>query len=61
LDVPVILALNMTDDLHKNGAKINIDQLSQFLGNTPVVQTAANKGKGISELINKAVRMARKN
>ena len=61
LDVPVVLALNMTDDLHKNGAKINIDQLSQFLGNTPVVQTAANKGKGISELINKAVRVTRKN
>jgi len=61
LDVPVILALNMTDDLHKNGAKINLDQLSQFLGNTPVIQTAANKGKGINDLINKAVRMARNN
>ena len=61
LDVPVVLALNMTDDLHKNGAKINIDQLSQFLGNIPIVQTAANKGKGISDLINKAVRMAGKN
>lgn len=61
LDVPVILALNMTDDLHKNGAKINVDQLSQLLGDIPVVQTAANRGKGISELINKAVRVARKN
>jgi ferrous iron transport protein B len=27
------IALNMTDDLHKEGAKINIDQLSQLLGN----------------------------
>jgi ferrous iron transport protein B len=61
LDVPVILALNMSDDLHKNGAKINVDQLSQLLGNIPVVQTAANKGKGISELINQAVRVAKKN
>jgi len=61
LDVPVVLALNMTDDLHKNGAKIYVDHLSQLLGNIPVVQTAANKGKGISELINKAVRLARKN
>ncbi len=59
LDVPVVLALNMTDDLHKNGEKINVDQLSQLLGNIPVVQTAANKGKGISELINKAVRIAK--
>jgi ferrous iron transport protein B len=59
LDVPVILALNMSDDLHRDGAKINVEQLSQLLGNIPVVQTAANKGKGISELINKAVRIAR--
>ncbi|MDL1912760.1 GTP-binding protein [Chloroflexi bacterium CFX6] len=61
LDVPVVLALNMTDDLHKNGATINTDLLSQLLGNIPIVQTAANKGKGISELINKAVRMAKNN
>lgn len=61
LDVPVVLALNMTDDLQKNGAKINVDQLSQLLGNIPVVQTAANKGKGISDLIDKAVHAARKN
>ena len=57
LDVPVVLALNMTDDLQRNGARVNVDLLSQLLGNVPVVQTAANKGKGISELINKAVRM----
>jgi len=58
LDVPVILALNMSDELHREGAKINTDELSQMLGNIPVVQTAANKGRGISELINKAVRAA---
>ena len=61
LDVPVVLALNMTDDLHKNGATINTDQLSQLLGNIPVVQTSANKGKGINNLINRAIRMVRKN
>ena len=61
LDVPVVLALNMTDDLHKDGSKINADQLSHLLGNIPVVSTTANQGKGISELISKAVRMARKN
>ena len=60
LNVPVVLALNMTDDLHRNGARINVDQLSQLLGNVPVVQTAANKGRGITELINKAVRLAQK-
>ena len=60
LDVPVILALNMTDELIKNNIKINMDHLSQLLGNTTVVQTAANKGKGISELISKAVHVAGK-
>ena len=59
LDVPVILALNMTDELKKSGAKIDMDQLSQLLGNIPVMQTAANKGMGISELISKAVHVAR--
>jgi len=61
LDVPVVLALNMTDDLHKSGAKINVDQLSRLLGDVPVVQTAANKGKGINDLIHKAILTTRKN
>jgi len=61
LDVPVVLALNMMDDLQKDGARINVDNLSQLLGNIPVVQTTANKGKGILELINKAVYLARAN
>jgi len=60
LDVPVILALNMTDELNKSGAKINVDQLSQLLGSLPVIQTAASKGKGINELINKAIHMPKK-
>lgn len=60
LDVPVVLALNMTDDLQKNGTKINVDGLSQLLGNIPIVSTTANQGKGISELISRAVRTAGK-
>ena len=61
LDVPVVLALNMSDALHKDGAKINVDHLSQLLGNIPVVHTSANRGKGVVELIAKAVRTVRKN
>ena len=60
LDVPVVLALNMTDALYKDGAKINLDQLSQLLGNIPVVFTSANQGTGISDLIAKAVQAAGK-
>src|SRR5215216_4696922 len=51
LDVPVVMALNMTDALHKDGGKISLDELSQFLGNIPVVHTSANRGKGMAELI----------
>jgi ferrous iron transport protein B len=61
LDVPVVLALNMSDALHKDGAKINANHLSQLLGNIPVVSTSANRGKGVSELIAKAVRTAKNN
>ncbi len=58
LEVPVILALNMSDDLHKNGAKIDVSRLSQLLGNIPVVQTVANQGKGIPDLLAQAARFA---
>ncbi|GAB4500167.1 MAG: hypothetical protein OHK003_19160 [Anaerolineales bacterium] len=61
LDVPVVLALNMMDDLQRDGTRINVNHLSQLLGNIPVVQTTANKDKGILELINKAVYLARAN
>jgi Fe2+ transport system protein B len=56
-----VLALNMTDALQKDGTKINVDNLSQLLGNIPIVHTSANRGKGVTELITKAVRTAGKN
>jgi ferrous iron transport protein B len=59
LDVPVVVALNMTDALHKDGAKINLDELSHLLGNIPVVHTSANHGKGVEELIMRAVNTAK--
>ena len=58
LDVPIVLALNMTDALQKDGTKINVDNLSQLLGNIPIVHTSANRGKGVSELLAKAVKTA---
>ena len=61
LEVPVVVALNMTDALHKDGAKINVEELSQLLGNIPVVHTSANHGNGVSELIAKAVNTAKRN
>jgi len=61
LDVPLVMALNMTDALQTDGAKVDLDCLSHLLGNIPVVHTAANQGKGVNELIAKAVRTAKKN
>ncbi|MGE5376532.1 MAG: FeoB small GTPase domain-containing protein [Bacteroidota bacterium] len=58
LDVPIVLALNMSDALQKDGTKINTENLSQLLGNIPVVHTSANRGRGVSELISKAVKTA---
>lgn len=55
LDVPVILALNMTDALQKDGTKIDIENLSRLLGEISIVSTTANRGAGITELISKAV------
>lgn len=60
LGVPLIMALNMTDALHKDGARINLDHLSQLLGNISIVQTAANREKGISELLAKTLKMKQK-
>lgn len=59
LDVPVILALNMMDEMQKSGAKINLGTLSQLLGNIPIVQTSANKGRGVRELLSKAIKLRR--
>ncbi|RJP55727.1 MAG: GTP-binding protein [Anaerolineaceae bacterium] len=60
LEAPVVMALNMTDDLQKDGSQINLDHLSQFLGDIPIVSTAANRGVGIPELISKAVKAAKR-
>jgi ferrous iron transport protein B len=61
LDVPVVMALNMTDALNKEGAKINVDELSQLLGNIPIVHTSASHGKGVSELIAKTLKTVQNN
>ena len=58
LGVPVVVALNMMDLVEKNGDKIDVAALSEQLG-CPVVSTSALKGRGLDELIGKAVEVAR--
>ena len=48
--IPMVLALNMSDLLEKNGKKINTEKLSYRLG-LPVIKTSAIKNTGLHELI----------
>lgn len=59
MDVPVVVALNMADELEKNGDKIDVKLLEERLG-MPVVSVSAVTGKGIKELIEKTVAAAKK-
>lgn len=59
LKIPMVLALNMMDEVRNNGGTINITELSERLG-VPVVPISAAKNDGVEELIETAVNTARK-
>jgi ferrous iron transport protein B len=50
LDVPVIIALNMTDVATSRGLRIDAGRLSQRLGGIPVVETVGNRNLGLAQL-----------
>ncbi len=58
LKLPMVLALNMMDEVSANGGTIDVKGLSRALG-IPVVPISAAKGDGVSELIDQAVQTAR--
>ena len=58
LRVPMVLALNMMDEVRANGGTIDVQELSRCLG-IPVVPISAVKGEGVSELLAQAVHTAR--
>jgi len=58
LGAPLVIALNMSDIADSRGLRIDTERLSRGLNGTPVVPTIANKGKGISELLSAAIRVA---
>ncbi len=58
LRVPMVLALNMMDEVRANGGTIDVQELSQCLG-IPVVPISAVKSEGVSELLDQAVHTAR--
>ena len=59
LRVPMVLALNMMDEVHANGGSINVDKMSKLLG-IPVIPITAAKNEGIDELVRCAVDIAKR-
>ncbi|MBR7001341.1 MAG: ferrous iron transport protein B [Neisseriaceae bacterium] len=57
LDIPVIVALNMMDELTHNGGSIDINAMEELLG-VPVIPISASKNQGVDELVRHAVHIA---
>lgn len=58
--VPMVIAVNMMDEVESRGDKIDCKKLSEVLG-VPVVPIVAKRGKGIAELMNAAYQVAKSN
>ncbi|MBQ5973247.1 MAG: ferrous iron transport protein B, partial [Oscillospiraceae bacterium] len=58
LEVPMVLALNMMDEVRGNGGSIRINEMEELLG-IPVVPISASKNEGVAELVEHAVHVAR--
>ena len=54
LRIPMVLALNMMDEVRSNGGSIDVQKMSAALG-IPVIPIAAAKGEGVSELVDQAI------
>ena len=58
LDVPMVLALNMMDEVRGNGGSIRVNEMEEALG-LPVVAISAARNEGVEELVEHAVHVAR--
>lgn len=57
MDIKVVIALNMYDELQKKGDILNHDYLGKMIG-VPIVPTVASRGRGIHELFKKIIEVA---
>ena len=57
LGIPMVLALNMMDEVRSNGGSIHINEMEAYLG-IPVVPISAAKNEGVDELVRHAVHVA---
>lgn len=58
LNIPMVLALNMMDEVRVNGGSIRVNEMEQMLG-IPIVPISAAKNEGIDELVSHAVHVAK--
>lgn len=58
LNIPMVIALNMMDEVRENGGSIRINEMEQMLG-VPVVPISAAKNEGITELVSHAIHVAK--
>ena len=58
LGIPMVVALNMMDELWENGGSVLVNEMEEALG-VPVIPISAAKGEGIEELVRHAVHVAR--
>jgi len=58
MGIPMVLALNMMDEVQSNGGTIQVNRLEEMLG-IPVVPISAAKNEGIEELIHHAIHVAK--
>ena len=56
MEVPVVVALNMYDELQESGSEFNYAKLSKMIG-IPMIATVAKSGQGIKELFDAAIRI----
>lgn len=58
LGIPMVLALNMMDEVRENGGSVRVNELEEILG-IPVIPISAVKNEGVDELIDHAIHVAR--
>lgn len=58
LDIPMVLALNMMDEVYANGGSVRVNEMEQLLG-IPVIPISASQNKGIDELVAHAIHIAK--
>ena len=58
LDVPMVIALNMMDEVYESGGSIDVNGLEAALG-VPVIPISASKNQGIEELVDHAINVAK--